>query len=109
MGWGEQAYLTRWQLALIVLLLFAAVGTSIAVGITAVKASHRVAAVQRDQQANRISAIEELCEHDAAVSRHNIEFLQELNTDAKTLRQAKKIFRITQDCHTFALRAVRPK
>jgi hypothetical protein len=43
MNWSERAFLTRWQLALIVLVLFAAVGTSIAVGITAVGASHRAA------------------------------------------------------------------
>jgi diaminopimelate epimerase len=109
MNWSERAFLTRWQLALIVLVLFAAVGTSIGVGITAVGASHRVAKVQRVQQSNRITAIEELCAHDAAVSRHNIEFLQEIRADAKTLRIAHRVFRITQDCHRFALQTVRRK
>jgi hypothetical protein len=107
MDWGERAFLTRWQLALIVLLLFAAVGTSIAVGITAVSASHRVARVQRVQQTNRITAIEELCAHDNANARHNVQFLVALHTDPRTLRLGRRIFKQTRDCRAFALQTVR--
>jgi hypothetical protein len=107
MNWSEQAFLTRWQLALIVLLLFAAVGTSIAVGITAVSASHRVAKVQRVQQSNRVTAIEELCAHDNANARHNVQFLVTLHTDPRTLRLGRRIFKQTTDCHAFALQTVR--
>jgi Na+-translocating ferredoxin:NAD+ oxidoreductase RnfG subunit len=107
MNWSERAFLTRWQLALIVLLLFAAVGTSIAVGITAVSASHRVAKVQRDQQANRVTAIRELCEHDNANARHNVEFLKELGSDKRTLRLGITVFKQTKDCQAFAVRTIR--
>jgi diaminopimelate epimerase len=107
MNWSERAFLTRWQLALIVLVLFAAVGTSIGVGITAVGASHRVAKVQRVQQSNRITAIEELCAHDNANARHNVQFLAALGTDARALRLGRRIFKQTRDCRAFALQTVR--
>jgi hypothetical protein len=114
MNWSERAFLTRWQLALIVLVLFAAVGTSIGVGITAAGASHRAAdasrrvvVVQRRQQANRITAIEELCAHDNANARHNVQFLVALHTDPRTLRLGRRIFKQTKDCRAFALQTVR--
>jgi hypothetical protein len=112
MNWSERAFLTRWQLALIVLLLFAAVGTSIAVGITAVDASRRandsaarLRAIQRAQQESRVQAIEELCQHDNANARHNVQFLEALGTDGRTLRLGRRIFKQTRDCHAFAVRA----
>jgi type II secretory pathway pseudopilin PulG len=114
MNWSERAFLTRWQLALIVLVLFAAVGTSIAFGIAAVRASHRAsdasrraAIVQRAQQANRITAIEELCQHDNANARHNVEFLKALGTDGRTLKLGRGIFKQTKDCRAFALQTVK--
>jgi Flp pilus assembly protein TadG len=112
MNWSERAFLTRWQLALIVLVLFAAVGTSIAFGIAAVSASHRAsdasrraAVVQRAQQANRITAIQELCERDNANAAKNKAFIHRVNPQLDGV--AKKVFTETGDCHSFALKTVK--
>jgi type II secretory pathway pseudopilin PulG len=113
MNWSERAFLTRWQLALIVLLLFAAVGTSIAVGITAVDASRRandsaarLRVIQRAQQQSRVQAIEDLCGHDNANARHNVEFLKlDVKASRALVAKAKARFKQTPNCHAFAVRA----
>ena len=55
---------------------------------------------------NRVTAIQELCEHDNSNALHNIEFLRALHVDAETMRLARRVFKTTPDCRGFAERTV---
>ena len=59
--------------------------------------------------ANRVRAIQELCEHDNANARHNIDFLRALHVDRNTMTLARRTFKQTGDCKAFAERTVNQK
>lgn len=103
MRWNERAFIRKWQLAVIIFALFLVAGVSLAGVIRAFQ-------VQHETQQNRVQSIEDLCGHDNANARHNVEFL-EFDVQAKPalVAKARSRFKQTKDCHAFALKTVRPK
>jgi hypothetical protein len=100
MGWNDRAFVRKWQLAVLVFCLFLVAGVALAGVIRAFELQH-------DTQKNRVAAIEDLCGHDNANARSNVQFIRKVSPQLVPL--AKRTFHQTKDCHAFALRAVRPK
>jgi hypothetical protein len=65
--------------------------------------------LNRQVSANRVRAIEELCQHDNANAQHNIEFLRALRVSPETLGLARRTFKLTPDCKRFAENTVNEK
>ena len=57
--------------------------------------------MQHEAQQNRIQAVEDLCRRENLNARHNVQFIREVQP--QLVPQAKRIFRLTPNCHTIAL------
>lgn len=99
-GLREPVHLVRWQLLLLVMVLFFMVGVAIAGTIV-------VLDLQREQADNRIEAVRSLCQRDNTNARKNKRFIKIASPDLNGL--ARDVFTETPDCTAYAKRTVKPR